>query len=104
VVEFESGQTIVVTPHKWEQKKKGRVVSTFEQVPLMLRYAVTIHKAQGLTLERVLVTMDFFETGLAYVAFSRVRRLDDLFLTNVDMKKILVDQTVVAFYEANKRK
>ena len=104
VVEFESGQTIIITPHKWEQKKKGRVVSTFEQVPLMLRYAVTIHKAQGLTLERVLVTMDFFETGLAYVAFSRVRRLDDLFLTNVDMKKILVDQTVVAFYEANKRK
>ncbi len=100
-VEFDGGQRVLVQPHQWDSFKKKRLVSTFMQVPLMPRYAMTIHKSQGLTLDQALVTMDFFDTGLAYVAFSRVRRLEDLFLTNVDEKKVLVDPVVVDFARRN---
>lgn len=96
-VEFAGGQRVLVTPHSWNQFKKKRLVETLLQVPLIPRYAITIHKSQGLTLDKALVTMDFFDTGLAYVAFSRVRTLQDLYLTNVDVSKILVDSVVVKF-------
>lgn len=100
-VEFEGGQRVLVTPHKWESHVKKRLVSVFEQVPLMLRYAMTVHKSQGLTLDKALVKMDFFDTGLGYVALSRVRALTDLYLHNVDMSKIMVDPVVVDFARHN---
>ncbi|KAG0041361.1 hypothetical protein BGZ83_001896, partial [Gryganskiella cystojenkinii] len=50
----------------------------------MLAYALTIHRAQGLTLDNVLVNLqDLFCPGLAYVAMSRVRKLENLFLTGI---------------------
>lgn len=98
-VEFEGrGGSALVEPHRWESVENKLVVSTFVQVPLILRYAITIHKAQGMTLAKVLVTMDCFETGQAYVALSRVGALQDLYLTNVDMKCIRASQNAVQFY------
>jgi ATP-dependent DNA helicase PIF1 len=98
-VQFESGFRELIKPHKYECIKKKRVTSSFTQVPLMLRYAVTIHKAQGLTLEKIRITMDFFEKGQGYVAFSRVKKLDDLFLDNVDISTLKCSQEVVDFYQ-----
>jgi len=52
------------------------------QIPLKLAWAVTIHKAQGLTLNKVVIDIDIgkkeFSSGLAYVTCSRVRSLQDL--------------------------
>jgi ATP-dependent exoDNAse (exonuclease V) alpha subunit len=98
-VQFESGFRVLVKPYKWECVRKKRITSSFTQVPLMLRYAVTIHKAQGLTLSKILVNMDFFEDGQGYVAFSRVRNLSDLYLHNVDMSTIKCSQAVLDFYD-----
>jgi ATP-dependent DNA helicase PIF1 len=98
VVHFEHGFRTIVKPNRWETKKKKRLTSTFTQIPLLLRYAITIHRAQGLTLSRVLITMDFFEYGQGYVALSRVRALDDLFLKDVNMKRIMVSEDVIEFY------
>jgi len=100
-VEFDNGVTLLVTPYKWESSKKGRLVSTFTQVPIILRYAITIHKAQGLTLSKVLVMMDFFENGQGYVALSRVRQLADLYVANVDMSTIKASKAVIDFYTDN---
>lgn len=98
VVQFEHGFRTIVKPNKWETKKKKRLTSTFTQIPLLLRYAITIHRAQGLTLSRVLITMDFFEFGQGYVALSRVRSIDDLFLKDVNMKRFLTSEDVLDFY------
>lgn len=100
-VRFETGQELLIKPNTWECHRRGRLTSTFTQVPLILRYAVTIHKAQGLTLGRVLVTGNSFENGQDYVAFSRVQRLTDLFLQHVDMSTITTSQAVIDFYTAN---
>jgi len=91
-VELENGSGYDVEPEKWENiryeydRKEDRIVQevigSYQQFPLMPAWAVTIHKAQGLTLSRVHV--DFgsgaFAEGQAYVALSRCRRMSDLSL------------------------
>ena len=76
--------------------KKGAQVSRF-QFPLTLAWAVTIHKCQGLTLDKIVVSMKGgkrFGHGQAYVAFSRVRSLDDLFITDFEEKGIKYNKIV----------
>ena len=54
------------------------------QLPLLLAYALTMHRAQGLTLNRVMVDLgDLFCPGQGYVAMSRVKRLEDLFIVRL---------------------
>ena len=84
------GRVYEIEPAAWEKyryeldketgKVKREVVGTFKQMPLRLAYAVTIHKAQGLTLEKVYIDFDrgMFAHGQAYVAFSRARSLEGL--------------------------
>lgn len=100
--------TVEVTPFTWEissffaegGKLQSEVVGKFTQYPLMLAWAVTIHKAQGKTFDRVII--DFgrgtFVHGQAYVALSRCTSLDGIVLTRPLLKKdILMDFKVVKF-------
>ena len=54
----------------------------FYQFPIMAAYAITIHKAQGLTLKNVVLNPSTFAAGQAYVALSRVRNLEHLILSS----------------------
>jgi len=90
LVELENGRAYTIEPAAWEKYRydlntetktvKREVVGTFKQMPLRLAYAVTIHKAQGLTLDKVFIDFDsgMFAHGQAYVAFSRARTLEGL--------------------------
>ncbi len=71
------------------------------QIPLRVAYAVTIHKSQGATLDAALVDIgsSTFEWGQAYVALSRVRSLEGLYVWKLDPRKIRAHPAVVAFYE-----
>ena len=54
------------------------------QFPVLLAFALTIHRAQGLTLDKVVVNLaDMFSPGLAYVAMSRVRQVENMWLVNI---------------------
>lgn len=101
VVEFYNGIRTRIEPNTWTQYEGKKVVSSFTQVPLLLCYAISVHKAQGLTLPSALVDMNFFEHGQCYVAISRVRRLEDLHIKNYSLKGLLADQTVIDFYRNN---
>jgi len=109
-VELDDGETVDVLPYKWEMhefhydKKSGTVVSdvvgTFTQYPLKLAWAVTIHKSQGMTFDRVIIDIGrgTFSHGQLYVALSRCTSLEGIVLKKPIAKKhILMDRRVLDF-------
>ena len=70
------------------------------QIPLIYSWAITIHKAQGLTLENAIIDIgsNIFAYGQTYVALSRLKSLDGLYLTSFDYSKIKCNPLVKAFY------
>ena len=75
-------------------------IAEYRQIPLRLAWAVTVHKSQGQTYEEVQIDMGrgAFSPGHTYVALSRVRSLEGLYLTRaIRMSDIMVDQDVLRF-------
>lgn len=104
------GRAYEIEPAAWEKyryeldtetkKVRREVVGTFRQMPLRLAYAVTIHKAQGLTLDRVFIDFDsgMFAHGQAYVAFSRARSLEGLEISRpLRPRDVVLDREAFAF-------
>ncbi|MEO0982258.1 MAG: AAA family ATPase [Pseudomonadota bacterium] len=109
------GKVYRIEPAAWEKyrydldpetkKVKREVVGTFKQVPLRLAYAVTIHKAQGLTLDKVFIDFDhgMFAHGQAYVAFSRARSLEGLELSRpLRPRDLVMDRAAFDFGKLEK--
>ena len=101
VVQF-TGSEMVLSLHVWKHEIHGAGVVCYMQIPLRLAWAVTIHKAQGLSLDYVEMKLDrsVFECGQSYVALSRVRTLKGLRLTGFDPSAIRVHPLVKQFYDA----
>ena len=98
-VKFNSGVEMIMTRNTWlSEKIPGIGVS---QVPLILAWALTIHKSQGATLDaaEIDVGSGIFECGQTYVALSRVKNLEGLYLTSFDVTKIRINKKVKEFYE-----
>ncbi len=77
----------------------GKEVASVKNFPLSLAWAVTIHKAQGATLDRAVVSIKaLWEPGQAYVALSRVRSADTLMIDGWDEESIFSDPQVTAFH------
>jgi len=72
------------------------------QIPLKLAYALTIHKAQGATLDSALIDvgLNTFESGQAYVALSRVKSLESLYLWDIDPSAFRANPKVKKFYDS----
>ena len=104
------GEVHRISPAVWEkyryalepgsEKVSRSVIGSFKQLPLRLAYAVTIHKAQGLTLPKVYIDFDngMFAHGQAYVAFSRAQTLDGLELSRaLRPRDLRLDRSAFAF-------
>lgn len=76
----------------------GEYRTRYAQLPLVQAFAVTIHKAQGKTMKTVNIDPDCDQPGQAYVALSRVRRLEDLYLLReITKKDIIQSKKVIEF-------
>lgn len=98
IVQFRNGTKRKVAPHLWESENvKGVGV---KQIPLIHAWAITIHKSQGVTLELAQIDAgsNIFECGQTYVALSRVKTSDGLFLNAFDIKKIKINRKVQEYY------
>ena len=101
IVYFQSvGKTVVIEEATWECEDLEGVKRS--QIPLILAYAVTIHKCQGATLDSALIDIgsNTFEVGQAYVALSRVKSLESLYVFDLDRDAFKAHKKVVEFYRA----
>ena len=86
-----------------DQKIDTEVMGTFKQYPLRLAWAITIHKSQGKTFEKVIIDLGrgAFEHGQTYVALSRCRTLDGIILKQaIRPNDIMIDDRIVEYYES----
>jgi ATP-dependent DNA helicase PIF1 len=99
VVKYKNGYQMTMAYHIWPSELiPGIGVS---QIPLILAWALTIHKAQGSTLDiaEVDAGSGIFECGQTYVALSRVKSLEGLYLQSFDAKRVRINRKVQEFYE-----
>ena len=94
-------EPILVDYYIWKSEFNKRV--GVSQLPLIYSWAITIHKSQGLTLENAIIDIgsNIFADGQTYVALSRVRCLEGLYLTSFDYSKIKCNPLVKKFYGDN---
>lgn len=108
VAELEGGTQVEVAPYTWELftfyveggQLRSRVVGRYTQLPMMLAWAVTIHKSQGKTFDRVVIDVGrgAFAPGQVYVALSRCRTLEGIVLKRpITAKHVWVDYRIVKF-------
>jgi len=99
IVEFVNGVRRMIGHHAWPIEDYEFISRS--QIPLRLAYAATTHKVQGATLDAALIDIGsgIFEYGQAYVALSRVRSLDALYVHDFDPTAFRVHPKVIKFYQ-----
>jgi ATP-dependent DNA helicase PIF1 len=101
IVKFKNGIQKPIAHTSWELPDFPGVYRS--QIPLKLAYAVTIHKSQGSTLDCALVDIgeNTFEFGQAYVALSRVKDMDSLYIHDLSASAFRAHEKVRTFYESS---
>ena len=106
VVEFYNGRTYEIKSEDWTveifnpETNEMEFVAGMTQIPLRLAWAITVHKSQGMTLDKIKCQLGrAFSEGQIYVALSRAKTLGGVFLDYFDASKIKVNPKVLEFYE-----
>lgn len=109
-IELENGENVVVEPERWahiryDYNEKEKTITevelgTYTQMPVRLAWALTIHKSQGLTFNKVIIDLGrgAFAGGQTYVALSRCRSLEGLMLRNpVRQGDVFINREIIEF-------
>jgi ATP-dependent DNA helicase PIF1 len=93
IVEFKNGRTVTMMPDTWELRDGDKKRASISQVPLRLAWAITVHKSQGMTLDAARIDLSkAFVEGMGYVALSRVKNLDNLYLVGINRMALRVSE------------
>lgn len=101
IVQFLNGKKMIIKMNEYILEEGNFIIKKI-QIPLILSWAITIHKAQGMTLDFVKTDIgnSIFEYGQAYVVLSRIRNLEGLSLINIDYSKIKAHPKVLEYYNS----
>ena len=108
IVELDNGKVIEVKPYRWTTNKitvvngmtSKKEIGAYYQLPLKLAYAITMHKTQGQTYDRAIISPNSFAEGQLYVAVSRVKSAEGLLFTSEILPEyVKVHPLVLAFYD-----
>lgn len=105
VVEITDGIEVTVQQYTWRVfNDYGRELASVTQYPLRLAWAVTVHKSQGLSLDAAIIDLTkAFTPGMGYVALSRVRSLEGLYLVGMNDQALELDPEITKFDKELKR-
>ncbi|MAU34259.1 ATP-dependent endonuclease, partial [Candidatus Saccharibacteria bacterium] len=85
IVAFKNGKEVTMVPDTWELRDGDKKRASITQIPLRLAWAITVHKSQGMTLDAARIDLrKAFVEGMGYVALSRVKNLDNLYLAGIN--------------------
>lgn len=97
VVEFKNGKNVTMVPDSWELRDGDKKRASINQIPLRLAWAITVHKSQGMTLDAVKIDLrKSFVPGMGYVALSRVKNLDNLYLYGINKMALSISEDALA--------
>lgn len=109
----EDGSLVAICPYTWENNRyyvdKGCIctesIGSITQYPVKLGYAISVHKVKGMTIERVIIdSRQEFTEGQLYMAMSRCKKLDNMYLDYVITKNhIKQDERLIDFYKKNEK-
>ncbi|MDB5170107.1 MAG: ATPase [Candidatus Saccharibacteria bacterium] len=95
---LDNDRVLKVEPHTWSLTEDGRVRAEVSQLPLRLAWAITIHKSQGMSLDAAEIDLSqAFTPGMGYVALSRVRSLDGVFLLGLNPTALQLHPDIYEF-------
>lgn len=93
-----SGRVVKVEPHSWTLSEDGKKRAEVVQLPLRLAWAITIHKSQGMSLDAAEIDLSrSFTPGMGYVALSRVRSIEGVFLRGINQMALAMQPTIYEF-------
>ena len=98
LVELPNHREIKVERHSWKLEEDGKTRAEVAQLPLRLAWAITIHKSQGMSLDAAEIDLSrSFTPGMGYVALSRVRSMDGVYLTGVNQMALTMHPLIFEF-------
>lgn len=93
-----NGREISVEPYTWQLVEDGKIRAEVSQLPLRLAWAITIHKSQGMSLDAAEIDLSrTFTPGMGYVALSRVRSLEGVYLKGINTMALQLHPDIFTF-------